>query len=331
MRWALDEGEDALAVEIASTFWEFLYLHGDVSEGRAWLTETLERADETPTEARALVLAGAGWLASGQGDGRATALLEDALRCAQVASPATRAYVMTMFGRQVLTEDRERARTLSQEAVSLARTTEDRWLLAIALNNFAEVLRTDGDHERATALYEEAYQIGHDIGDHFHSARFMLNLGEMAHIGGDLVRARELLSQVQELADQRGDDRHLAFALLDLGWVSLAEGRYGESEQRFRKSLSLLREMGGLPFIPSVLTGLAAVAAARGDEAKAGHLVGAADELEARVGALSTPSDAGVHEPYLAGARARAADRWDQYRAEGRRMELDTVLTYAAG
>ena len=42
-------------------------------------------------------------------------------------------------------------------------------------------------------------------------------------------------------------------------------------------------------------------------------------------------ADVGVHETHLADARMRAGERWDGYRSEGRRMDLDAALDYALG
>ncbi len=329
LRWALNEGDIALALEMSASLWPFWYQHGDVTEGRAWLTESLQGADTGPTETRALALAGAGWLASEQGDGGAAALLEDALRCAPKSAPALRAQIMMLLG-GCITDDPGRARTVLQEAVSLARTTEDRWVLAVSLNNLAESFREEGDNARATAMYEESLLISSEIDDRFHVALSMVNLGEMAHIGGDLAQARELFSDVQELTRQRGDIRHLSIALLDLGWVSMSEGLNLESEQHFGESLSLLWERGDMPFITSALRGLAAVAAARGEDVRAGQLVGAVERLEDQVGSLPTPPDAGASDSHLIAARARAGDLWDDYRNRGREMQLDSALAYAA-
>ena len=235
LRWSLDEGEPALALELAATTWQFWYMHGHIGEGRAWLTETLERADPAPDRgpgprARRRGLAG-------RGTGRPTSpvLLEDALRCADAASPATRAYILTLLGSWLL-DDPARAGSLLEEAVSLARSGGDRWVLAISLTNLAERFREVDDDERATALYEESLAISREIGDRFHVSLCLANLGEMAHIAGDLARARELFSQVLELAERQGDRRHASVALLDLGWVSLSEGRLDESEERFRET-----------------------------------------------------------------------------------------------
>lgn len=212
-----------LGLELAAASFLFWDMQGYVSEGRAWLAEALDRADSDDTEASALALFGAGWLAYQQGDERATDLLENAVGAAKKEWPRTRALALSFLG-GALSDDPERARALSQEAVDIVRTIDDPSLLAGTINNLAELFREDGDHERAAALYDEACQVGLDVGDEFHLALYENNLGEMAYLSGDLRRARVLFSQALERSERRGDRRHLSIAELDLGWVSLAEG-----------------------------------------------------------------------------------------------------------
>ncbi len=328
LRWSLDAGDRATALDLAATLWLFWYMRGHVSEGRAWLNESLAGVDRTPSVATALALAGAGWLAGEQGADETRELLEAALRCSTEAEPTTSALILSFLS-GCLPEDPARARALSERSVSVAREADDRWMSAIAMNNLAELYREDGDNERATALYEESYRIAREIGNHFHVALYMSNLAEMAFLAGDVARAQGLLSEVVEITTARGDRRHLSIALLDLGWVSLAEGRYEASSEHFREALPVLRGLGGLPLSVSALRGLAAVAAVHGDDTRAGRLEGAADELEAHVGVLPTPPDAGAHMLHLAAARARAGDGWAVFRDEGRLMDLDQALEYA--
>ncbi len=324
LRWSLEEGDPETALSLAAAFWEFWYLHGDFTEGRSWLAQVLERTSTRPSDARALALTGAGWLAGEQGD-PAAPLLEEALDCARGASPATRAFVMTQLMAYL---PAERGRVLGKEAVALARAIEDRWVLAIALNNYAEAFREEGDHARATELYEESLETSRDIGDHFHEALCLNNLAEMASIAGDPARARSIITEARDVAERHGDRRHLSVALLDLGWISLGEGLLDEARRWFRESLAVLRELGGLPLIMSALSGLAAIAAAQGDDERAGRLAGAAGAIEDRVGPLPTPPDAGAHVPHLTAAMERAGDRWDGYLRAGRAMDLDAALDY---
>ena len=332
LRWSLDEGDPSGALELASLAWEFWLMHGDVSEGRAWLAESLERADPVATDARALALAGTGWLAAEQGEWTALSseFLEESLRCADAASPATRAYLFAFLG-EVLTEDPERARSFCEGAVALARESGDRWVLAITLNSLAQVSLAAGDRQRASALYQQELDVSREIGDRFNEALCLANLGEMAFMSGELRRARELFAEASDLAEERGDRRHRSFALLGLGWIALCEDRFDEAERCFHDSLVLEREVGSHIATVSAFTGLAGVAAAEGRDARASTLVGIAEALQERMWMPPDLSDAGAHEAHLAASRARAGERWDEYRSEGGAMELDAAIDYALG
>jgi hypothetical protein len=329
LRWSLDEGDPNVALELVSLVWEFWLSDGDGREGRAWIAESLERSDRSPGEARALALAGTGWLACLHGDGTAVAeqIVDEALRCADAASPVTRAYLLAFLGEFL--PDGVRGRSLCDEAVAVARSSGDRWILAIALNGLAERLRLEGDDERAVSLFWEELRVSREVGDRINEALCLVNLGEMAFVGGD--QGGELLVRASNLAGEARDPRIRSLALVNLGWISLAEGDLEEGEFYFCDGLSVERQFGSISGTRSGLTGLAGVAAARGDDERAGRLAGAAQALGARLASPPDAIEAGVHEPHLSVARARSGDRWGIYLAEGGEMPLDDALDFALG
>ena len=72
-----DHGENELAARLAGALWLFWYMHGHVSEARRWLRRALDACPDQPSESRAKVLDGAGYLAVEQGDDdEAISLLE---------------------------------------------------------------------------------------------------------------------------------------------------------------------------------------------------------------------------------------------------------------
>ncbi len=82
--WFLEHGDADGAVRLAGALWVFWYMHGHVTEARRWLRRALDAAPDEPSEPRAKVLYGAGYLASEQGENEeALALLEASLACAK--------------------------------------------------------------------------------------------------------------------------------------------------------------------------------------------------------------------------------------------------------
>ena len=82
--WFFDHGDVDAAVRLAGPLWLFWYMHGHVTEARRWFRRALDAASDEPSEARAKVLYGAGYLAAEQNENEeALALLEASLACAK--------------------------------------------------------------------------------------------------------------------------------------------------------------------------------------------------------------------------------------------------------
>ncbi len=92
-----------------------------------------------------------------------------------------------------------------------------------------------------------------------------------------------------------------------------------------------MREIGSHLTTTSAIVGLGCVAAARGQDERAGTLVGVGDALAERMEMPPDLLDTGVQEGHLAAARTRAAELWDGYRSAGGRMDVEAALDYALG
>ena len=145
--WFLEHDEPELAVRLAGALWLFWYMHGHVTEARRWLRRALDAASDEPSEPRAKVLDGAGYLAHEQGENdEAIRLLEASLSCAKkVGAISTAASAAAHLCGLYMSEPAV-ARAVGEEAVALAREAGDDYVLAIALNNFGEVVRALGDN-----------------------------------------------------------------------------------------------------------------------------------------------------------------------------------------
>jgi predicted ATPase/class 3 adenylate cyclase len=68
LSWALEHKQVELALRLGSALWWFWWMRGHNSEGRRWLEQALAMDGRGSPEVRAMALAGAGALASEQGD-----------------------------------------------------------------------------------------------------------------------------------------------------------------------------------------------------------------------------------------------------------------------
>ena len=203
-------------MRLAGTLWLFWYMHGHVTEARRWLRRALDAAPDEPSEARANLLYGAGYLACEQNENEeGLALLEASFACAKevgaTATAAIAAAVLCSIRAETSssTSDRRAAVAVGEEAVALARAAGDDFVLAIALNNLGGVMAMLGENERAAAYFEESLELRRRIGDLSRIALSLVNVAEMALQEGETTKAATMFAEAAEIATAIGDKRHI--------------------------------------------------------------------------------------------------------------------------
>jgi predicted ATPase len=333
--WLLDHGESELAGRLAGALWLFWYMHGHVSEARRWLRRALDAGSDEPSETRAKLLDGAGYLAAEQSDDEAIGLLKASLSCAKEVDATAAAAIAAAHLCGVLAEagsggsDLQAALAAGGEAVHFAREAGDDYALAVALNNLAATQRVLGDTERATAYLEESLELRRRIGD---MSRIALSLANVAYIAlgrGDTSRAAELYAEAAEIAGAIGDKRHLCFAFGGLAAVAYRERRWEDADTHARASLRIAKELGSKLAMVEAIFCLAGIAAATGDPARAARLAAAAELHHSPLAPEGTDLDDEVRAK-IESAKA-ACDRgiWLQAWAAGRAMSLDEAADHA--
>jgi ATP/maltotriose-dependent transcriptional regulator MalT len=131
--------------------------------------------------------------------------------------------------------------------------------------------------------------------------------GRLAHLQGDLERAATLLEESLAWVRQLGSLSRFAM-LNDLGRVALDHGTPERAAALFGEGLKLNWEPGNeLESIHS-LVGLAGVAGALRQPARAAQLLGAAEGIRASIGGSLTPVERAVFDRYAATTRAQLDD-----------------------
>jgi predicted ATPase len=334
LEWLLDH-DPQRALRLAAALWLFWYMHGHVTEGRRWLQLALDKASPDPTLERAKALDGAGYLAGEQGDQSCRTLLEESLTCArEVGVPAVVAMAASHLSVFMGMDEGPQARALGEEAVALARRANDRYTLAVALNNLGQVFLYQFQDPTATKdMWKESLAIRREIGDASRVALSLSNLATLELLGGDFARAADFAREALELAEGIGDKRHMCFSHANLGWAALGQGRADEALEYFGRSLLLARDIGNAQGILENLMGFAAAAASTGEVLRAARLVGAVEALDDLVGVkLSETETAPLVERFIGAARStvEVAD-WETARADGAAMNLDAAIRFASG
>ena len=184
--------------------------------------------------------------------------------------------------------DLDRAIRYQQEALAVARATDDRIDESISLGAFAGITLSQGDYARAQALAEHARRVAQAAGEEWAECLAVLRLGLLALQRGDHALAKVDLELSLKIA-RPGDPFYVALALEGLGQVAMAEGQHEEAHARLAESLRLLDEIGNRPCIADTLESFAALAARQSRPKAALELAGAAAALREAIGVQRSP------------------------------------------
>jgi tetratricopeptide (TPR) repeat protein len=335
LSWDLQRKEVEAALRLGSTLSLLWSVRGYHSEGRRWLEEALAMDGRGSPEVRARALAGAGELASAQGDlDRAKEACEEGLQIlAHESREASEAKLNLLAGLGWVAWQREehgQAKQLFEESLALSREMSDTWWLANSLSNLATVSHSQGDSKRATELYEESMDLFREQGDKRSLTYCLTNLAMVAYSRGDLGRAEQLTEEGVSLQRELGARGDVALGLCNLGWIALLQDDLGRAADLYRESLSLSWDTGLNPLVQSALEGFTCVAGARGETDRAARLWGAAQALHETKGILRDPDFLAEADARISAVRSGMGEKaWEEAWRKGRAMMLDEAVAYA--
>jgi tetratricopeptide (TPR) repeat protein len=242
LTWAADHGDPVRLARMVWMLGRSWHRFGLGSESRGWAERALAAIGNEPTEEHAGCLKVLGNAAFSRGDYSA-------------ASHAMEA------------------------GAALWRKLGDKTELAQQLGNLGSVALELGDFERAFAHFEEAAAVASETGDIHEELATLGNLGVAYSHRGDLDRAAATFEQVAATAAQINDDDNRAWALSNLGGVREELGQHEAAETALAEALGLLDRLGWKEGLAYTLAGLASIAIAREEPARAARLLSAAERL----------------------------------------------------
>jgi predicted ATPase len=243
-------------LRLTGAVWMFWATRGHWTEGRRFLAAALALNGDVNPELLIDAYWGAAILAIWQGDvdeGEQWAM--DLLELSR-KEDLLRAEAVAVHTLAMAAPDGDRARTLYEESLVLARRADDGWLVSAALNNLGGLYLREGDYERAIELFEESLAIGEARGDLDRRARGLTHLGKAVRGLGDLAGARAY----------------------------------------FLSGLAAAGEIGLIDIELDAVWGLASLEAVAGENVVAARLVGWVNEQIARLGATGGADDVVLEE-----------------------------------
>ncbi|HYP41553.1 MAG TPA: tetratricopeptide repeat protein, partial [Chloroflexia bacterium] len=332
-RWALDAGEQEIALRLGGALGRFWYTRSYLVEGQQWLDASLFESEGAAPAIRAKALGAAGSLALLQNEHtRARALMEESLRLWQiVGDPASIARGMSNLGAAIaLHGDFSGATSLFEQSMEIWQEVGDDWNRALSLANMGFATLCQGDYERSGVLCAESLAIRRELGDTSGITLSLINLGLVPLHQGDYTRATELFKESIELARELGDRRNIALSCTYLGLVALRLGEHEQASHYYKESLALARDLMYKFGVARTLMGLAGIAIERGQVERAVRLCGAAEAQYDNMSVSLTPAERALYEKILEAAKEQLdsgtfATAW----RAGQALSLDDAVDFA--
>ena len=216
----------------------------------------------------------------------------------------------------------------SERAVELARETGHPAMLAGALSNLADVVKT-GDRTYARALYVEAMRLFESSGDEENAIWSLSHQADLYREEGNETQARSLHQDALRRFRQLGLSHGVASCLHDLAALDAAGGRLAEARRLYQESLRLYGPENPAD-LPRGLESLADVAIQCGQPERALALAGAAAAIRKRFYARTTnPARRAEVEKKIDFARKNAGAEAAALWMKGWNMSLDEIIEYA--
>jgi predicted ATPase/DNA-binding CsgD family transcriptional regulator len=312
LRWFIERGEADLALRLADALQSFWYVRGPYAETRRALEEVLAMPGaHAPTTLRASLLNGAAMAAYMNGDvDSGKELNEQALTIARATNNLFVAgrALQSLANVAEMRSDFAQARTYAEEALTNYRQIGNQFREAVVLSNLGRQSWRRGDLPAAHAFAEHALATARAHGSPWLISNVLLILGGLLHEEGKFSIAQSVLEEALALSGHGNDSRVMAYCLDALGRVALAQGRRAEARKRLAESLRLWWEIGEQAKVADSLECHAQLLAASGQRDDALRLEGAATGLRTKLRVSAPPPMRLLHESWLDEARTTLGD-----------------------
>ncbi len=259
--------------------------------------------------------------------------LERALARSHAASPARRAQALLALGSLVFMQgDFERAQSLLEESVALARSTGEHSIAALALGVRLLAAAEHGDAAGAARLAADAGAAARRSGIPWLECFSLSYEAYEALHAGDVDRAGELHEKVLALLRGQGEIWSMGIALFDLALLRVVQQRPAEARALCGEAIALGRRLGDQRTIAWCLGVLAGADAVEGRAARAARLRGAMESVLDRIGAPVQPTyNTWIGDRCFGAVQEALGTRgYEQALAEGGAMSLSQALELTA-
>jgi predicted ATPase/class 3 adenylate cyclase len=333
--FSLKQADPAPGIRLAAALRVFWKARGHAAEGVDALRALLGvPAARGPTLPRARALATAAYLLEQTGGyALAEEYCEEALAIARSAEDDYLvADVLDVRAFVLLRRGRQAAALpLIELGLGLARRLEELHLTARLLAVRSYAVDVGGDHAGAARDAAESLRLYRQVGDRREVGTMVGNLGYAELSIGDLDTARSHLLESLDIARALNDHYGVVYETFNLGLAEYLRGSRSAAEALFAESLDLATRARMKASTAYALIGLA-MAGSEAEMSRSARLHGAADEALSVLGETVEPLEGGLRD--LDCQRLRSAmgtEAFDAAYTAGRSMSSEEVLVLALG
>jgi ATP/maltotriose-dependent transcriptional regulator MalT len=335
LAWSVENDETPIGQRLARGLLFFWQVYGSVSEGLAWTEQVLAMpGGDEPTAGRAWVLLAAVYLEVMHGDVEAGwARCQDALRIARQTDEPLLEWLAIQFAavNRLGAGDLESADDFARQSAELGHRLGERPCEGAGISGRASIACEQADYDRAEALGRHMLDLVH--GDAWLESQALGYLGCAALGRKSVAEAKSPLEAGLSIVRREGEPPLITPAIFNLlAEVDSAEGHVDEARSWLTRSLELQQRGGERYSVPPTLESFAALAARQGQLARAVRLGGAADAVYQYLGARRSPAETQKRAQWLTPSRQQlGADLADRVWAEGAALDLDAAIALALG
>lgn len=273
--WAVNFNP-VLILKIANALADYYwYLRGTYAEGIQWYERALPSTPDAPIELRAYAMTYIAHFALQQG--QTTQYAEEGLNLArQSDDKILLAQALDVLGATKLEGgDPQGAAVCFEEALPLALATQSPRILPVTFEYLGWVRVGTGDYNQAEAYFQQAANA--------YRASYLLNglteslwnLGDLAFLRGDIAKARADLNEGLSLALELQNKTWIAHISETLGRIHILDGVLDDARSLLHQSLGMHQDLGRRSCISHNLEGWARLALVQGNPQRAASLLGA--------------------------------------------------------
>jgi predicted ATPase/DNA-binding SARP family transcriptional activator len=324
LRWAVQSRDSVIGPRLGVALWHFWYIRSHQLEGRAWLAQLLNLAEDARDQA--WLLHGMGMLARrGGDDAAASTFLEESLahfrRLDDRRGIATSLRVLGfMQYRQgnhqeaqallmecldlfralgdaegtavtllnlayiAMRHDNDAAHALAEESLKMRRASGNKHGMATALDSLGYIATQQGTPKAARTYFEESLALHRELGNRSGIVTITNGLGDIAYVEQDYVAAHSLFKEALTIAREIGDKKQAADAALKLGFTSRKQGDDSTVRTYLQQALAYYHEVNDKVACGRIVELFVCLAVARGQMVCALQLAGAIVDLQTHIG-----------------------------------------------